>query len=91
MISEKKMERLLALSERKNWKWSAKKNGKIISVERKKKLKFKQNIILIISKVWRKVKKSCKGKEKVKSILKLKKSKIVWKSQKVILIYVCRY
>ena len=71
--------------------WSAKKNGKIISVKRKKKLKFKQNIILIISKVQRKVKKSCKGKEKVKSILKLKKSKIVWKSQKVILIYVCRY
>ena len=56
---------------------SEKKNGKIISVKRKKKLKFKQNIILIISKVRRKVKKSCKGKEKVKSILKLKKSKIV--------------
>jgi hypothetical protein len=71
------MERLLALSERKIENDQRKKNGKIISVKRKKKLKFKQNIILIISKVRRKVKKSCKGKEKVKSILKLKKSKIV--------------
>ena len=52
------------------------KNGKIISVKRKKKLKFKQNIILIISKVRRKVKKSCKGKEKVKSKVKKIKNRV---------------
>ena len=79
---------------------SEKKNGRLLALkfddERKKKLKFEQNIILIISKVRRKVKKSCKGKklkEKVKSIkekLKLKKS-CEKKSQKVTLIYIFRY
>ena len=36
---------------------------KVKDYQQRKKLKFEQNIILIISKVRRKVKKSCKGKK----------------------------
>ena len=51
---------------------SEKKNGRLLALkfddQRKKNLKFEQNIILIISKVRRKVKKSCKGKKLRKKV-----------------------